>query len=83
MEKFSKQTWNSFEEFQDSLQQFCESNFHVLRVEDCRLIPQTDSLVKKFKYQYARFECVHGGSWRSSLGFAHKSQNLNEYLEFL
>ena len=51
MEKFSKQTWNSFDEFQDSLQQFCDSNFHVLRVQDCRKIPETDSLAKKFKYQ--------------------------------
>ena len=43
MENFSKQTWNSFDEFQDSLNQFCDSNFHVLRVQDCRLIPETDS----------------------------------------
>jgi len=66
MENFSKQTWNSFDEFQDSLHQFCQSNFHVLRVQDCRLIPQTDSLAKKFKYQYARYECVHGGKPREN-----------------
>ena len=66
MEKFSKQTWNSFDEFQDSLQQFCDSNFHVLRVQDCRKIPETDSLAKKFKYQYARYECVHGGKPREN-----------------
>ena len=66
MEEFSKQKFESYEEFQQKLQLFCESKFQVLRVQDCKLIPESDTLAKRFHYQFARYECVHGGKPREN-----------------
>ena len=63
---FFEMKFNSFKEFSEHLNEYCNTYFQLINTENSYLIKNNPQLLEKFKYERLRLKCVHGGNGRSN-----------------
>ena len=60
------ETFDSLDEFNDTLKAYQEETFQVFKLTDPKYLPPKDQssqwadIVKNFKYKYMEYQCYHG-----------------------